>query len=141
MLGRRSQSARGLREKLLRKFSEKSGGEIEDVIARFCELGLLDDMAYAETFARDRFLRAGYGRRRIEQDLERKGVASADIRAVLDRVVDESTERQMAECALERFRARRAHVKDPQKTREASFRHLIGRGFSVALVRDLLAVS
>lgn len=141
MLARRSQPAAGLREKLLRKFPEDAEGEIEDVIARFSDLGLLNDEAYAESFARDKFLRAGYGRRRIERDLERKGVSSSEIRSVLDKVVDETTERQQAARALERFRARRAHVGDPQKLREASFRHLIGRGFSVDLVRDLLAVS
>jgi len=149
MLGRRTMSAAGLREKLRSKFpgrdrdeaEDEAGGEIERVIVRFCDLGLLDDTAYAETFARDRFLRAGYGRRRIEQDLQRKGVAACDIAVAIERVVDEPTERRMAERALERFRARRAHVEDAQKLREAAFRHLIGRGFSVSLVRDLLAVS
>ena len=141
MLGRRSQPAAGLREKLRRKFPEVGRDEIEEIIARFAELGLVDDLAYAETFARDRFLRAGYGRRRIAQDLARKGVATADVAAAIERVVDDATEREMAGRALERFRARRAQVSDPGKVREAAFRHLISRGFDVSLVRDLLAVS
>jgi regulatory protein len=149
MLGRRTLSGAGLREKLLLKFPEQrrdstrddAGSEIEQVIARFADLGLLDDVAYAESFVRDRFLRAGYGRRRIAQDLQRKGVAAADIEVAIERVVDEPTERKMAERALERFRARRGHVDDARKVRDAAFRHLIGRGFSVSLVRDLLGVS
>lgn len=141
MLSRRSQPAAGLREKLHRKFPEEGREEIEEILARFAELGLLDDRAYAETFVRDRFLRAGYGRRRIAQDLQRKGVTTADAAAAIERVVDDATERRMAGRALERFRARRAHVREPGKVREAAFRHLISRGFEVSLVRDLLAVS
>lgn len=149
ILSRRALSAAGLRDKLRKKFPEQRGDggaehrgdEIEDIIARFADLGLLDDAAYAETFVRDRFLRAGYGRRRIAQDLQRKGVAAADIAAAIESVVDDATERRLAEHALERFRARRARVADSEKLREAAFHHLIGRGFSVSLVRDLLAVS
>jgi regulatory protein len=138
MLARRAQPAAALREKLLRTFPTD---EVEPVIARFEELGLLDDGAYAETFVRDRFLRAGYGRERIRRDLLRKGVARAQIDAAIDAVVDAATERSQAEQALQRFRTRRARTDDPRKLREAAFRHLVGRGFALALVRELLDVS
>jgi regulatory protein len=105
------------------------------------ELGLLDDNAFAEGFVRDRFLRAGYGRERIRNDLRRKGVARSDIEAAIAAVVDVGTERRQAEEALERFRARRTRVDDERKLREAAFRHLVGRGFGIALVRDVLDVS
>lgn len=138
MLSRRNQPVAGLRDKLETKF--RGNPHIEDVLARFEELGLVNDAGYAEMFVRDRFHRAGYGRQRIRRDLKLKGVKSDDIEAALDAIVDTEGEREIAARALEKFLARRGHLED-RKKREAAFRHLVGRGFGLGIVRDLLDVS
>jgi regulatory protein len=139
MLGRRALSAARVRERLAREFGAE---EAERVVTRLLGLGVLDDRRYAEAFTRDRALRAGHGRARIRADLLARGVSAADVDAAIAAVVDPAAERERAAGALERFRrvrATRARRADERKLREAAFRHLLGRGFSVDLVRELLA--
>jgi regulatory protein len=151
MLARRSYARRGLLDRLRERFPEQ---ESEAAVARLAELGLLDDRDYAERFVRDRFGRAGYGPHRIRRDLMRKGVGGDDADAALAAMIDASDEREKAIAALERFRKRRSvsaegdATHDPAQLRgdrraaaHAEFRHLVGKGFSASLVRDLLDVS
>ena len=71
-----------LREYLTRKILERgwAGGsepDLEAMAARFAELGLIDDAAFA--LAKSRSLSArGYGKRRLSDQLRRAGVAEAD---------------------------------------------------------------
>lgn len=151
MLARRSYAQRGLLDRLRERFPEQ---ESEAAVERLAELGLLDDRDYAERFVRDRFGRAGYGPHRIRRDLMRKGVGAEDADAALASLIDASDEREKAVAALERFRSRRPVVaeddadRDTAELREArraasqaEFRHLMAKGFSASLVRDLLDVS
>ena len=135
MLARRALPAARLRERLRRAFD---ADEVERAVERLIELQVLDDGAFAESFVRDRFERAGYGRERIRADLAARGIAREAAEAAIARLIDDDRERETAIRALERFRCARERRGDPQRTREAAFRHLIGRGFGFDLVRDLL---
>jgi regulatory protein len=138
MLGRRSHPASAVRSRIAGRFGDE---EAERVVARLLVLGVLDDAKYAEAFVRDRFRRAGYGRRRIRADLVRRGVAPAAVDAALGAIVDDQAERERAKQALARFTRLRAGRKEGMRLRDAAFRHLIGRGFPGDLVRDLLSGS
>ena len=71
-----------LREYLTRKIRERGWAEsgepdLEALAARFAELGLIDDAAFA--LAKSRSLSArGYGKRRLADQLRRAGVDDAD---------------------------------------------------------------
>jgi SOS response regulatory protein OraA/RecX len=93
---------------------------------------------------RDRFERAGYGRERIRADLRARGIAAQEIRTAIASVIDDAKERACAARALERFCARRGPARHggtedaTRRVRDAAFRHLVGRGFPVGLVTELL---
>jgi regulatory protein len=133
MLGRRAYPAAGVRERLARTFEAE---EVERVVARLTELAVLDDRAYAERFARDRFERAGYGRERIRADLLARGIAREHVETALRSVVDDAGERERAVRALGKFRSRARG--EAHEARETAFRHLVSRGYPVDLVRDLI---
>jgi len=141
MLARRSQPSARIRERIIDRFGSEAA---ERTLSRLSELRLLDDAAFAERFVRDRFERAGYGRERIRADLLARGIANAEVQAAISAVIDEGGERERAEKALAHFRRARARRtaatarNAARKLNEAAFRHLIGRGFPVALVRELL---
>lgn len=78
----RARSEAELRRKLLQKGEDAA--EVEDVIARLRDQKLLDDADFARQFARTKVLGAGASRRRIVQELTRKGVA----RGVADEAVE-----------------------------------------------------
>lgn len=71
-----------LRQYLLRKLRERGwGGEgepgVERLVERFCELGYVDDGAFASARA-DALSRRGYGLRRVDQALRAAGIEEAD---------------------------------------------------------------
>jgi regulatory protein len=87
MLALRARSARELRRQLVRK------GELADrvdaAIVRLQAAGFLDDAAFARQFARSKAVGAGMSRRRIQQELGRRGVKRDIGDGAIDDVFDE----------------------------------------------------
>jgi regulatory protein len=86
LLGFRSQSAADLRRQLLRRGEPLA--DVEMAIERLREQKYLDDADFARQFARTKLLAAGASRRRIVQELSRRGVA----RDVADQAIEELRE-------------------------------------------------
>ncbi|MDQ6871865.1 MAG: recombination regulator RecX [Gemmatimonadota bacterium] len=86
LLSARPYATRALHRKLIQK--QYSAADADDAIRRLVNNGLLDDAKYAEQYARSKILSSGSSKRRLQQDLFRKGikgdVATVAIAAVLD---------------------------------------------------------
>ena len=80
LLEHRSHSKRELTEKIART-AQAAADHLE-------EIGLVDDRAFAETYARELFQRKRYGARRVRQELSRKGVGRDIIDQVLEQYQD-----------------------------------------------------
>ena len=83
MLAARARSSAELRRLLVRK--GEPADQVSVVIDRLLGAGLLDDASFARQFTRFKALGAGLSRRRLQQELARKGVA----REVTDDAIDE----------------------------------------------------
>ncbi len=109
------------------------------VVARFREVGLLDDATLAGMIARTRQRERGHARRAISVELRRKGFEAADVASALEQIGDED-ERAAAEI----FVARRWEAMRTLD-REVRARRLVGAlcrrgyspGFAATLVRNL----
>src|SRR4029077_11191419 len=73
MLAFRARSSRELARSLVRKGEEQA--LVDRAIEKLTEQGLLDDAAFAESFTRSKVLGAKQSRRRVQQELAKKGVA------------------------------------------------------------------
>ena len=98
MIALRARSAAELRRLLVRK--GESPDYVDVAIDRLLRAGFLDDASFARQFARSKAVGAGLSRRRIQQELARRGVA----RDVADAAVAEafSEEQVDEEGTLER---------------------------------------
>jgi regulatory protein len=72
LLGARPYSTSALRKKLIQR--EYEPADADDAIGRLVDNGLLDDRKYAEQFARSKMVTTGASKRRVQQDLYRKGI-------------------------------------------------------------------
>jgi regulatory protein len=72
MLALRARSARELRRQLVRK--GEPADRVDAAIQRLIAAGFLDDGSFARQFARSKVLGTGMSRRRIQQELGRRGV-------------------------------------------------------------------
>lgn len=92
LLAHRGRSREELRRSLIRK--GESAPAVESALERLVQAGLLDDASYARSYSRSKVLGPGHSRRRLRQELARRGVdrevADDAIEDVLtDEAVDE----------------------------------------------------
>jgi regulatory protein len=137
MLAFRARSVRDLRRRLVQK--GESGDVADAALARLVELGLLDDAAYARQFVRSRVQGAGLSRRRLEQELFRRGVARE--------VADTSIAEVMAEDAVDvdailgrvaRKKLRTLGQLDPAVRRRRLYGYLARRGYDPDEIRRVM---
>ena len=84
LLTHSSRSEEQLREGLLSR--DVDAVIADELIARYREVGLLDDSALAASIARTRHSERGKSRRAIDQELRRKGFSAEDIGDALDQI-------------------------------------------------------
>jgi regulatory protein len=111
--------------------------QVAAAVARFQELGLLDDRAFARAWVQDRQDLRPRGRQGLAAELRRKGLAPEVIAETLDEAVDDEGEAAQA-LALARARARSLAGLE----RPAFFRRLQGflarRGFASEVVAQVV---
>ena len=126
-LARREHSRAEIERKLAQKISpQDSGQDVAEVLRLLQERGLQSDRRMAEALVRTRGAR--YGRRRISQELERRGVDRETIAAVLPPLE--------SEIELARAIWRRKFGKAPASLQERArqSRFLAARGFSSGVI-------
>lgn len=92
----------------------------------------VNDVDYANAYVE--FAVKKKGERLIRMELKRKGVSDASIDGALDGL-DEETEKETASGILEKYM--RGKTAD-KPTIQKAFRHLMGKGFDVEIIRDVL---
>jgi regulatory protein len=116
-LARRDLSERGLRERLSRAGIAPAGAE--EAVEKLRGVGVVDDERFAATRAHG-LAERGHGDAAIRFDLERQGIAAAQIEAVL--------------AGLEPERVRAERIVARRGTGPATARHLARRGFDEDVV-------
>ena len=129
-LDRSAHTEKGLYEKLVRAgFSKKACAK---VIARFIEVGLLDDRRFAETLA-ERLMEANVSKRQAVQKMLIKGVPYDLAKEVLEETeTDEQT--QIQNLIEKKYRNKLQQENGAKKVFEA----LVRKGFSFSAVREAL---
>ena len=136
-LGRRMRSVAELRRLMETRVEKGETGavRIEAVLARLQAQNYLTDEQFAATYTRLRQEGAHFGRRRVQQDLARKGIEGELVASTLDAAYAEVNEEELARQFLARKR-----IRQPANEKESArvMRRLIGSGFSMATVGKIL---
>lgn len=137
LLGQQMRTVAELKRLLRRRIEPGEAGTtaMEAVVARLKELRYLDDTGYAQDYTKLRQENSSFGRRRVQQDLIRKGVHSEVIAKTLDSAYEGVSEEELARRHLERKRVRK-----PENEKEAArvARMLVRAGFSSAAIVRIL---
>lgn len=136
-LGRRMRTVTELKRLMRTRVEEGETGnaKIAAVVARLEEHHYLDDPAYAATYTRLRQDNEKFGKRRVQQELARKGVNSALISATVDTAYENISKEALARKHLERKR-----VKQPTNEKDSArvVRLLVRGGFSTGVIFRIL---
>ncbi len=136
-LGARMQSERDLRRKLIDRAEPGPAGiaAAEAVMAKLKELNYLSDERFAADFTKLRQENRVFGRRRVQQDLQQKGVDSELIATTLATAYDD-----LDEVALVRRHIERKRLKPPtdDKSTARILRRLTAAGFGSKAIFKVL---
>jgi regulatory protein len=128
MLAVRARSSAELARLLVRKGEARE--LVDAAIGRLKEQGFLDDAAFAQSFTRAKVLGAQQSRRRVQQDLARKGVAREVSDAAIATVFEDEQvdQREIVEVAA-RKKLRTLKKIDPAVRRRRLYAFLARRGY------------
>ena len=131
LLNRRDYSSSELAAKL--REAGYHASVADEVVARFVEVGLLDDGRFAELFARSKAA-AGWGRIKIERELARRGVGPIeDVPGWPDEFFGDEGPAQRARELIERKPVPR------ENAYPKLVRFLVSRGFSLSVAKDVVS--
>jgi regulatory protein len=136
-LGRQMRTVTELKRLMSRRVEAGETGEVKiaAVVARLLDQRYLDDPAFASTYTRLRQENQSFGKRRVQQELTRKGLHADLVATTLETAYDQVNEEDLAR----RYVARK-RIEKPQDDKQTArlIRRLVGAGFSFAIISKLL---
>ena len=128
MLAFRARSATELSRALVRKGADPE--HAGQAIARLVEQGFIDDAAFARAFTRAKVIGASHSRRRVQQELQRKGVArDVAVEAIGEVLVEEGVDLLALIEEAARRKLRTLSTLEPRVQRRRLYAFLARRGF------------
>ncbi|HJQ11605.1 MAG TPA: regulatory protein RecX [Gemmatimonadaceae bacterium] len=138
LLAARPYSTSALQRKLIQK--EYPAADADDAIRRLVANGLLDDAKYAEQYARSKMLATGASKRRLTQDLYRKGIKGDVAAAAIENVVaDEEIDTGVMIERVARKKLAQLGDLEPLVLRRRLFAFLARRGYDVDDIKTVVA--
>jgi regulatory protein len=139
MLDARSRAVDELRRLLIKK--GEPAPDVDEAIERLQRAGLLDDANFARQYTRSKALGSGMSRRRLQQELARRGVA----RDVSDQAIDDvfADERIDEAASIERAARKKLRVLarvDDETRRRRLYAFLARRGFDIDDIQRVMRV-
>ena len=138
LLSARPYATRALHRKLIQR--QYSAADADDAIRRLVDNGLLNDAKYAEQYARSKIAMSGASKRRLQQDLFRKGikgeVATNAISTVMEQ--DEIDPAAVIERVAKKKLAQLGDL-EPIVLRRRLFAFLARRGYDVDEIKGVVA--
>lgn len=131
LLGTRERSTKEAHTRLAQKGYKESA--ISQAIERALACGLLDDQRFAQSLIKGK-LSSGWGRRRIEQEFYRFGLSADAIEGYPHEFFNDE---EQLERALKALRKHKSRSKNP---RQASYRFLVGKGYSSEIASSALTL-
>jgi regulatory protein len=136
-LGRQMRTVAELKRLMSRRVEPGEAGEskVAAVVTRLLDQHYLDDPAFASTYTRLRQENQAFGKRRVQQELTRKGVQADLVASAIETAYAEVSEEELAKRYIARKR-----IEKPQDDKQAArlIRRLLGAGFSFAIITKLL---
>lgn len=104
---------------------------IDQAVAYALKSRLIDDKRFADLFISSR-VQAGYGRQRIERELQERGIDCFEVPGYPDAYFDDEDELSRALSCLD------SHHTSAKNARDSHFRYLLNKGFSSSIASRAL---
>lgn len=133
-LDMRDHSEKEIRQKLMRKFDERS---VDSAVEKLIGLGLINDRRYAELLTRELFERKKYGKNRVRSELFRRGIASDIVSEVIESY-EEENDSDNVEKIVDIIRKKYYNKLVDEKSRQKVVAALVRLGYSFSDIRQAM---
>ena len=138
LLSARPYSTQALHRKLIQK--EYPAADAADAIGRLVDNGLLNDAKYAEQYARSKIVSSGVSKRRLSQDLYRKGIKGDVATAAIANVIaDEEIDTAAIVEKVARKKLAQLGDLEPPVLRRRLFGFLARRGYDLDEIKRVVS--
>jgi len=111
------------------------------VTDRMDELGYVDDECFAKQWAASRQRSKGFGPRRLEMELIRKGISSSMAKKAVQEACSEDEMANQLRAQVAKAQHKYRHEGDEQKKTQKMIGFLARRGFEIGAIRDAMQQS
>ncbi len=137
LLSARPYAVKALHRKLIQK--QYSAADAEDAVRRLVDAGLLNDEKYAEQYARSKMLSTGASKRRLTQDLYRKGIkGDVATTAIANVIADEEIDTAAVVEQVARKKLAQLGDLEPLVVRRRLFAFLARRGYDIDEIKRVV---
>lgn len=131
LLEHRNHSKKELTEKIARTAASREAAQA--AADHMEELGLVDDQAFARSYAKDLFLRKRWGPLRVKQELRQKGIDPELIQELLEEYGDEEQQLESLRAVLEK---KYPGWQEDEKIHRRAYAGLQRLGYSYQQIRE-----
>ncbi len=110
--------------------------EHDSIIDQLVMRGFIDDMRFAQMFVEEKTTINQWGRRKVEQELRRRGIDSADIAQLFDGIQPQQTLETLRALLLRKHRT--INAKNDYERTQKLIRYAMTRGYSWDDIRQAL---
>lgn len=132
LLSRRDHSKKELLQKLSVKYTK---AQAEEAVEQAQAAGLLDETRFAENYAQELYTRKGFGLRRIQMELTRKGIPREIAENALE-TLDKDDENRIIVLLREKYRDA---LTGDEKAKRRAVNALLRRGYSYSDIRSAVS--
>ena len=111
--------------------------DIDHAVSACEEYNYIDDVRTAGVYIRQ-LKRKGFGKKRIQLELKKKGLKGDHVLSILDERVSEADECEAAERIVKKHSKRFDREKDSKKRRDKIYRFLQARGFAREVITNTI---
>ena len=113
--------------------------DIDHAVSACEEYNYIDDLRTAKVYIRQ-LKRKGYGKKRIQLELRKKGLRGDRVLSILDESVSETDDSEAAERVVKKNLKRFKRERDLKKRRDKIYRFLQARGFAREVITNTLKI-
>lgn len=110
------------------------GDEADEIIAELISMNYLSEERFAKTYAGGKFRIKNWGRMKIRQELNRRGLSTYSIEKGMDEIADEDYVAGLQELLAKKRNLLSKTETDPFKLKQKLARFALGKGYESELV-------
>ena len=118
----------------IKKWGVEEDDEAEELIAELISMNYLSEERFAKTYAGSKFRQKKWGRRRIKQELSRRGLTDFNIDQGMNEIGDTAYEETLRDLLKKKLESLERTESDTRKRKQKLVRYALSKGYESELI-------